>query len=280
MRFGFVTCVQLGYSCMEAIYDAGGTLELAITLEDHKSREKSGRVYLDDFCSRHEVDLVKICNVNDERAVEAIRQRSIDWLFIIGWSQIAGREVLNAPLLGALGMHPTLLPQGRGRAAIPWAILKNLPKTGVTMFKLDQGVDTGPILAQREIPLSPNTDAAELYEAVDAAHVGLMREVFPRLREGSVTLVEQDESAATLWPGRRPEDGRIDCDASVVEAERLVRALTHPYPGAFLDREGQRLIIWKSEIVADEDQTDGAFLIPFRDGSLRCLEWEISPAGG
>src|SRR5690554_5788702 len=118
-KIGFVTCVQLGLSCMEALYEAGGNLSFVMTLEDNQATNKSGRVYLDDFCKAHEIPLLKSRHVNNDDVISAIKEHELDWLFIIGWSQIAGLEVLNAPKQGVLGMHPTLLPTGRGRAAIP-----------------------------------------------------------------------------------------------------------------------------------------------------------------
>lgn len=273
MRFGFVTCVQLGLSCMEAIYEAGGTLELAITLRDEQAGKKSGRVYLDRFCEQHSVPLAKARNFNDENAVAALRAADLDWLFIIGWSQIAHRQVLEAPRRGVLGMHPTLLPVGRGRAAIPWAILKGLDRTGVTLFKLDEGVDTGDILAQLEIPLSPSTNATQLYRAVEQAHVELIKSALPSLQAGAAELHAQDEALATVWPGRTPEDGRIDLNGTAAEAERLVRATTHPYPGAFFERDGRRTIVWEAEIVASAS-SDNEPHLDFRDGILRCTNWQ------
>ena len=274
MRFGFVTCVQIGLSCMEAIYEVGGRLELAVTLLDEQARAKSGRVYLDSFCGPRGIPLCKARNVNDDEAVTAIEAAELDWLFIVGWSQIARERVLAAPRLGVLGMHPTLLPVGRGRAAIPWAILKGLERTGVTLFKLDGGVDTGDILDQIAIPLRPDTDASELYAAVDAAHVMLMKSAYPKLVSGSLSPRRQDDSLATLWPGRRPEDGAIDPTGSVAEAERLVRAVTKPYPGAFLIRGGRKLIVWKARILTAGEAPKSSLGLRFHDGVLDCLEWE------
>ena len=274
MRFGFVTCVQLGLSCMEAIYEVGGALDLAVTLHDEQARRKSGRVYLDEFCAERSIPLLKVRNINDDAAVSALRAADVDWLFIIGWSQIARRAVLDAPRQGVLGMHPTLLPVGRGRAAVPWAILKRLDRTGVTLFKLDEGVDTGDIAAQVEIPLSPNTDAAQLYRDVEAAHVALIKSAFPKLRSGEIQFQPQDESLASVWPGRTPEDGRIDLDGSAADAELLVRATTRPYPGAFFERAGRRTIVWKSELVPSSASASDDLCLQFRDGTLRCLEWE------
>lgn len=276
MRFGFVTCVQLGMSCMEAVYDIGGALDLAVTLRDEQARSKSGRVYLDRFCAERSIPLLKVRNINDEESVAAIREAKLDWLFIIGWSQIARREVLESTRCGVLGMHPTLLPAGRGRAAIPWAILLGLEQTGVTLFKLDEGVDTGPIVDQIVIPLTSDSDAGELYKRVDAAHVQLMKSAFPLLRSGTVRLREQDESLATLWHGRTPDDGRIDLDGSVHDAERLVRATTRPYPGAFVERDGRRTIIWKAEVEVPGVQCGEGLRIAFHDGTLHCLDWEVA----
>ena len=114
---------------------------------------------------------------------------------IIGWSQIARDAVLAAPRLGVLGMHPTLLPVGRGRAAIPWAILKGLEKTGVSLFKLDAGVDTGPIGGQISLDVAAEETATSLYERVNAAHCGLIARCWPALMDGSLAFREQERVA-------------------------------------------------------------------------------------
>lgn len=273
MKFGFVTCVQLGLSCMEAIYDCGGELSLVITLTDEQAKTKSGRVYLDDFCSAQNIPLLKSTHVNNADVIRAIQNAEIDWLFIIGWSQIASGELLRSPALGVLGMHPTLLPEGRGRAAIPWAILKGLEKTGVTMFKLDEGVDTGLIAGQIEIPLSTATTATELYQSVDESHVELMKTVFPKLCDGSLEMHSQDESKASEWPGRKPEDGEINLHGSVEDAERLIRAVTRPYPGAFFYENGKKFVVWSAKIV-DQSPNDNDKLLAFSDGLLMLVEYE------
>ncbi|MBR9907053.1 MAG: methionyl-tRNA formyltransferase [Gammaproteobacteria bacterium] len=272
MRIGFVTCVQLGLSCMEALYQAGGQLSFAMTLEDDQAVNKSGRVYLDEFCAERDIPLLKSRHVNNQDVIDAVREHELDWLFIIGWSQIASSQVLNAPKRGVLGMHPTLLPTGRGRAAIPWAILKGLDKTGVTLFKLDTGVDTGPIVDQVEIPLSASTDAGNLYGLVDEAHVELMKKVVPALMADELVLREQDDRLATEWPGRKPEDGEINLQGSVYDAERLVRAVTRPYPGAFVMVDGKRYVIWRAEVL---DIDDDSFGLQFADGFLKALEYEV-----
>jgi methionyl-tRNA formyltransferase len=276
MKFGFVTCVQLGLRCMEAIYDAGAALDLVITLHDDKAVKKSGRVFLDEFCHDRDIPLLKAGHINDPVVQNRIVHDAIDWLFIVGWSQIAGEQVLAAPARGVLGIHPTLLPVGRGRAAIPWAILKQLDKTGVTLFKLDSGVDTGPIVAQHEIPLSPDIDAAALYVAVNDAHAILIRDAIPRLARNELPLIKQAEARATLWPGRKPEDGEIALERSVWDAERLVRAVTRPYPGAFFVQDGVKTIIWHAHVANGVPHPEERIL-SFSDGILVLDDVDILP---
>ncbi|MCI8995791.1 MAG: methionyl-tRNA formyltransferase [Lachnospiraceae bacterium] len=271
IRVAFATCVQLGLSCIEEIYKIGGHLDLMITLKDEKAKHKSGRIYLDSIASEQDVPLLKINHINDLEVLQAIRDYHIDWLFIIGWSQIAGREILEAPTYGCIGMHPTLLPEGRGRAAVPWAILKGLNRTGVSMFKLDQGVDTGDILGQGVIEIGPRMTATELYQKVDEMHVELIRRYWKDIVDGSVKMKKQDHNKATEWPGRKPEDGRITADMTVEEAERLVRAVTHPYPGAFYDLGDARMIIWSADI----SRTDADHAVALKGGYLIPVEYEI-----
>jgi methionyl-tRNA formyltransferase len=280
MRIGFVTCVQLGLHCLEAVAASGGRFDLLITLPGDAARAKSGRVDVDDFCARTDTPLLKVPNINDPLVVDRIRGAALDWLLIVGWSQIARRPVLDAARLGTLGMHPTLLPKGRGRASLPWAIIKQLPETGVTLFKLDDGVDSGPIAAQATIALAPDETATTLYEKVSATHAQLLIEAWPRLLQGTLQFREQDHAQATLWPGRKPEDGNLASLTSVVDAERLVRAVTRPYPGAFLDGDGGRVRVWNARIAAAPCARSPIFLasqevIAYADGALQLLDWEL-----
>jgi methionyl-tRNA formyltransferase len=280
LRFGFITCVKLGLSCMETIYQCGGRLEFVGTLHDNQARDKSGRIYLDEFCGTYAVPLHKFRNINDLDAVERIGAASLDWLFVIGWSQIARAPVLAATRLGVLGMHPTLLPVGRGRAAVPWAILLGLEQTGVTLFQLDEGVDTGAIIAQIQVPIGAGETAATLYQKVDEAHRELIRANWASLSTGRLAPRPQDHASATEWPGRTPDQGRLDRSMALGHAERLVRAVTRPYPGAFIEFGGRRLRVWKASILPHGDRHESCSteypLLEFEGGYLQVLEgqWE------
>lgn len=272
MRIAFCTCVQIGLSCVEAIIEDGGKFDLLLTLHDNKSKKKSGRIYLDKIAKSTNTPLYKLNHINDADVAEVLRRQRIDWLFIIGWSQIASHNVLEVPRKGIIGAHPTLLPIGRGRAAVPWAIIKGLDKTGVTFFKMDEGVDTGPILDQYEIPLSPLETATELYAKVNEAHVQLIRQIWPKLKSDAVLGQVQDEDQASYWVGRTPEDGELSKSMTLKEVDRLVRATTHPYPGAFIMLDSStKLIIWSGSA----SPVQCARVLNFIDGDYYVTDSEV-----
>ncbi len=263
MRIAFCTCVQIGLSCIKAIIADGGKFHLLLTLHDHKAIMKSGRIYLDEIAAATNTPLFKLNHINDEEVSEVLRQYEIDWLFIIGWSQIASAELIQVPRKGIIGAHPTLLPMGRGRAALPWAIIKGLDKTGVTFFKMDEGIDTGPILDQFEILLSPSETATELYAKVNEAHVQLIKQIWPKLQSNSIVGQLQDESRASYWEGRTAADGELDYSMSLKEVDRLVRATTRPYPGAYIMyNERTKIIIWAGSLLPEKKSVP----LQFSDG--------------
>lgn len=272
MKIAFCTCVQIGKSCIEAVLGIGGHFDLLLTLHDHKSIKKSGRIFLDEIAENSNTPLFKLNHINDLDVANILDEFEIDWLFIIGWSQIASAELLSIPRMGIIGAHPTLLPVGRGRAAVPWAIINGLDKTGVTFFKMDEGVDTGEILDQFEIPISKNENATSLYDKVNAAHTELIKQIWPKLIDGSLVGIKQDELKATYWEGRKPSDGELKTTMSVQEVEIVVRATTHPYPGAYKVLEDKtKLVVWAGALSPREN----AVQLHFCDGVYYAIDYEF-----
>jgi len=272
MKIAFCTCVQIGKSCIESVLSIGGHFDLLLTLHDHKSIKKSGRIFLDEIAENSNTPLFKLNHINDLDVANILAEYEIDWLFIIGWSQIASAELISIPRMGIIGAHPTLLPIGRGRAAVPWAIIKGLDKTGVTFYKMDEGVDTGEILDQFEIPISKNENATSLYDKVNAAHTELIKQIWPKLIAGSLVGIKQDEPKATYWEGRKPSNGELKTTMSVKEVEILVRATTHPYPGAYkvLD-DKTKLVVWSGALSARENSIQ----LHFCDGVYYATDYEF-----
>lgn len=275
MKIGFVTCVALGLECLEEISAIGGRVDVIFTLDDDVANQKSGRVYLDDYCDRTGTRLIKVRNINDPEALAAIKEEGIDLLLVIGWSQILNEPLLRAVNYRALGMHPTLLPVGRGRAPIPWTILKGLSVSGVTLFELAGEADTGRMAGQVSFPVAPDETATTLYAKSIEAHRALIRKYWDDIVAGKTNLVEQDESRATHWEQRRPSDGLLSADMTTEQVERLVRAISHPYPGAFFLEGAQKVIVWSGH-VAKNGETGKRFFT-CTDGNYVLDEFEVLP---
>jgi methionyl-tRNA formyltransferase len=139
------------------------------------------------------------------------------------------------------------------------------------MFKLEEGTDTGPLMGQVRITIDDDETSTLLYRKVIEAHRRLIREVHPRLEDGSVQLIAQDEASATVWPGRKPSDGQF-CAAqmTIADVDRLVRALTHPYPGAFTIANGRVLRVWEGSRVP----AGNAIRLETLDGTYYVTDYE------
>lgn len=264
---------------------------LLITLPAERSAMHSDFVDLAPLAEQHGVPVIAAANVNRDEIVEQVRAVGADFLFVIGWSRLVGQALRDCAAKGVLGYHPAPLPKGRGRSALAWTILLGMRETAGSLFWIDEGVDAGPIAAQVHFPLSPRVDLPELYARHMDALATMLRGLIAELQAGRLPAAVQDESAATYFALRRPEDGRIDWSADAASIDRLVRAVTRPYPGAFTTHGGQRMMIWRGEPVDMPQwhaQTGQVFLIA--DGALyvrcggdtayRIDEYEIAAEAG
>jgi len=213
---------------------------------------------------------------------------------IVGWSELAPSAILDIPkskhrgfarhtaLYGCIGMHQTLLPEGRGRAPIPWAIIKGLNRTGVTAFLLEETADSGGIVGQIQIPIDATETATTLFDKARMAHIELGVRLGKRMATRALSWTEQDERLASTWPRRRPEDGRIDFSWTAVEIDRFVRALTSPYPGAFFLWANQKIRVHKVEQLQLEHTeapgtilaTDPCVIVAVKDAAIRFDDFE------
>jgi len=135
---------------------------------------------------------------------------------------------------------------------------------------MELGVDTGPILAQCEIPIGKEENATLLYQKVNNAHTELIKNLLPKLESNKIEFLPQDETKATYWEGRTPEDGNLNIEMTCEEVHRIVRATTHPYPGAFIYLDGKKHIIWSGKL-----GIGGIMELAFSDGIYSVTEFEI-----
>lgn len=245
-KMAFIGCVAEGRRSLETLLDLREEICAIFTLEPARAAKVSGAVRFDDLSVTHGIPLHYVRNMNDPGPVATLKALAPDLVFCVGWTQLLHREVLEIPRLGCIGFHASLLPRYRGRAPVNWAIIKGERESGNTMLLLDDGVDTGDIIAQRAFPISDDDTCATTYDKVAASEDEMIREVMPLLHQGCLPRRRQDDSRATLMPPRRPDDGRIAWRRPSRELHDWVRALTHPYPGAFTSFDGTPVFVWKA----------------------------------
>lgn len=177
---------------------------------------------------------------------EFVRGRGFDVALVAGWYHLVPRRVRELFSLGCFGLHASLLPKLRGGAPLNWAILNGDKSTGVSFFELTDGVDDGPLIGQAEFLIDAEDNIADLVAKSQAATRALVGNFAAQLKAGQIQRVEQ-VGAPSYCLQRFPEDGRIDWTRPAVEIERLVRAVTKPYPGAFSVINSQRVFFWSAK---------------------------------
>ncbi|MCS7313205.1 MAG: methionyl-tRNA formyltransferase, partial [Acidobacteria bacterium] len=180
----------------------------------------------------------------------ALQVWSADVFVVTAYGFILPPAVLQIPPYGCLNVHFSLLPKYRGAAPVAWALLAGERETGVTIIRMNERMDAGPILAQRIILIQPDDTAATLEDRLARAGAALLIEVLPDYLAGRLQPVEQDESAATFAPKIQKEAGRIRWDRPAEWIERQVRAMD-PWPSAYTWWRGRLLKITRARVVPD-----------------------------
>lgn len=156
----------------------------------------------------------------------------IDFIFVIGFSRLVSKSIIKAAKIAAIGFHPSLLPQNRGRHPIIWAIAMGLKETGSTFFLLEETVDSGAILNQMRIKITEKDNATTIYNKVLELIPAQLVTIINNFRMDKYQLWEQNEKEANVLRKRSWKDGLIDWRMSTHNIVNLVRSLTAPYPGA------------------------------------------------
>ena len=266
MRIVFVSGVELGRACAERLFEKKFDIAAIFCLPASAS-SRSGYADFSGLGKKYGVPVFRYEDINTPEAVAKIKGLAPDLLVVIGWSGIIGDTVLGIPKKGVLGHHPTLLPAHRGNAPIPWTLINGLARSGVTLMFLEKEVDRGDIAGQREFDIALEDDAADVYSKATKTTISLLLEVLPKIADGTLVRRPQDQSRASKWGKRKPEDGIIDWNCMAIYLYNWVRGLAHPYPGAFTFFEGKKLFIWKAKMAESTPRSEPGEIIE-ADGEL------------
>jgi methionyl-tRNA formyltransferase len=204
----------------------------------------------------------------DEQFIQALRELRPDMIVVVAYGQILPGSILDLPRFGGLNVHTSLLPKYRGAAPIQWAILNGETETGVTIMKMDEGMDTGAILAQERTPIHPRDNSQTLHDRLGRMGAGLLLKTIPEFVAGNLPPRPQPGEGVSQAPKIRKQDGRIDWRQPAGAVWNRVRAMV-PWPGAFTalpaSPQPQLLKIWEAE-PADASGESGRVLRADKSG--------------
>ena len=237
-----------GHACLQHLLERG---ERVVFLATHRDHPDEARWFpsVAELAKSHGIEPFIMENPLDAQAIVRLRVARPDLLFSFYYRRILPDEMLGEPPLGAFNMHGSLLPRFRGRAPVNWAVAKGETKTGATLHRMRSRADTGEIVDQEEVPIGPDDTAIEVQKRVTAAAVRVLARRLEELKAGTAPERPQDESKATRFGRRRPEDGRIDWSRPAREIHNLVRAVAPPFPGAFATFGDQRWMVTRTQVL-------------------------------
>lgn len=270
---------------LQKMIESNYPVDYVFSLDEQYAKDVSGYRPIHILAQQNRIPYKTFRKIEDSKNVEIIRQLKPDYIFVVGLSQLVKSDILEAASKGVIGFHPTPLPKFRGRAAMVWQVLLGVHESKCTMFLLDEGMDSGDILIQ-EPYIIDDTDYAKDIERKMCDAIGRMTEkLLPQLLEGTIQPVKQKEEEATYLLKRTPEDGRIDWGQPSEKIQRLIRAVSRPYPGAFSDYDGKhKVIFWKADYLENKKYygisgqiaavTEKYLDIVCEDGLLRVYDYE------
>ena len=269
---------------LQELIAAGSPPEMVFSLDEAYSEGVSGYYPIHKIAAEHGIPYRTFKKISEPECMEAVRKIQPDYIFVVGLSQIVDHSIIDAAKRGVVGLHPTPLPKFRGRAAMVWQVLLDVRETAISLFLIDEGMDSGPILGQEPYTIGENDYAVDVERNCMEALQRLCRRVIPQLQNDTLQPVVQNEAEATYLLKRTPEDGVIDWNLPMKEIHRLIRAVSHPYPGAFSHYDGKHLItIWRADMEENTkyigipgqiaELTEDGFAVVCRDGLLRVTEF-------
>ena len=278
MKIVYIGTREMGYECLKFLLQAYAQQLVAVyTLDESLAPKTAGYKALDDLMGWKKIPFQKVRDINAAEITQQIRQYAPDVIVQVAWSQIIKDEILRIPRRGCVGFHSSLLPRYRGGSPVNWGLINGEKEWGITFFYLEPGVDHGDIIAQKKFPIIEEDTCKTVYEKCTSAAVEILRECLPRIEQGTMPRKKQDDSKATVFKRRKPEDGVIDWDKTTLQLYNWVRALTHPYPGAFSFYKGKKIFIWKAKKAIWKGKekpgtivkVDKEVLVKTGDGALR-----------
>ena len=283
----FIGSVDSSNQALKTLIKEEIPIQLVCSLNPEKAKNVSDYYPIHLTAKDMGIPYLFIDNINDGIIVEKIREANPDFIFVIGLSQIIKKEILDLARGCVVGFHPTPIPHNRGRAAVPWEIILGEKKSAVTFFQIDEGMDSGEVLFRESYYIDDEDYASDVYQKVLEAMVCGLKKNIHKLMSGKIKSSVQNEKEASYLLIRRPYDGILDWGKPTEYILRVIRASSHPYPGAYSFVREKKITIYRAErIVLDrkyigyngqvaEITSEGELIVLTVDGSIKVTEYSV-----
>lgn len=242
MRVVVFAYSNVGDRCLRLLHARGVDVALVVTHRDTPGETLWFR-RVADTAAELSLPTVLVEDLSAAELEQAVGQARPDVIFSFYFRSMIPTALLALAPLGAFNMHGSLLPHFRGRAPTNWAVLKGAAETGATLHQMVAQPDAGFIVDQSAVPILPDDTAEQVFDKVTVAAEQVLWRSLAAIEAGQPPRLPNDLASGSYYPSRRPEDGRIDWSQSAADVYNLIRAVAPPYPGAFTDINGQRLIL-------------------------------------
>lgn len=238
---------DVGVGCIKALLDGGIQIELVVTHADDP-HENIWFASVAALCQEQGIPCIQPDASGLLDLLPQFKKIAPDYIFSFYYRYMIASDILATARIAALNMHGSLLPKYRGRAPVNWAILHGETETGASLHIMEAKPDAGDIVGQVAVPIDPDEDATAVFSKVSKAAVQVIQTTLPELVQGRVPRTPNVLAKGSYFGGRKPEDGHIHWDQDAKQVHDLIRAVAPPYPGAFTDWQGKRMVIAKSKL--------------------------------
>lgn len=272
----FIGSQSIGHDCLNEILNQGVVVDALFTFEPDPHEKWLSST--DIVAKKYGIPIFS----PNELTVEKIKEINPDLILIVGYRKLIPQQILDIPKKGVIGLHASLLPHLRGQAPLNWSIIIGDTKAGVTMFKMDKGIDTGDIIGQKETIISSEDTITDLKQRIQKLSVELVSEFVPQILNGNVRMKKQPEKG-TYGCARIPDDAKIDWSHNSTNIYNLIRGLEPTY-AAFTYYNSKKLYIKKAEKINTEKKyfgvsgqvamtnKDGSVLVVTGDGVIKIIK--------
>jgi methionyl-tRNA formyltransferase len=235
---------NVGYRCLEELLRQGADIRLIFTHEDSPSEEIWFRS-VRELAEQHGIPYVT-SEINTPENMARVREIAPAFLLSFYYRNMIMPEVLSLASRGAFNLHGSYLPRYRGRVPVNWAVINGETETGATLHYMVAKPDAGDIVDQEKVAIAFTDTAFDVFNNLTEAAVDVLSRAWPQLLDGTAPRTAMNLNLGSYFGGRKPADGKIDWTKSAVQIYNLIRGVTHPYPGAFTQLEGKRVVIWQA----------------------------------